>query len=191
MKNCRCAAFTNARLRTPPATCFNAGDPRDRVGVFDGQRRRGAQAAGDVHRLAAAREVAGADLDDVGAGGSAATLHRAARAAPERDHGDHRGDADDHAEHGQHGAQAVAAERANGDLDATDEAESAEASAELGLLAAQRDDRIELRGAFAGYQPKNTPTSGGHAEGEDTDSGDTTVAHCSVARCQSTRSRRR
>jgi hypothetical protein len=64
-----------------------------------------------AHAHAALREVAGVDVDHVGAGGLDAFLDRRARAGAERHHGDDGADADDHAKHGQDGAHLVAVER--------------------------------------------------------------------------------
>ena len=77
---------------------LDAGHAADGLGVLRRERARHALAL--AH--AALREVAGVDVDHVGAGRLDLLFDRRLRAAAERDHRDDRADADDHAEHGQH-----------------------------------------------------------------------------------------
>ena len=90
----------------------------DGLGVRRRQRRRRPEAGRDLRFFAAARVVAGVDMNQVGAGRADVLLHALLRAVAERHHRHHRRDADDHPEHGQDGAQLVAIEAPDGEADA-------------------------------------------------------------------------
>jgi len=108
--------FHEGATSHPTGDILHAGDLPNRIRVLERQRSRAAETARDVHALAAAREIPGADLNDVSASRLERGLHRSARACSERDHRDHRGDADHHTEHGERGPKAIAIERSQGDL---------------------------------------------------------------------------
>ena len=143
--------FDEGAIANTGRDVLHPGNLTDGAGVLQCQRGGRAQPAGDVHALAAAREVARADLNDVGARRLERCLDRPARAGTKRHHGNHGGNANHHAQHGQPRAQAVAAKRTHGDLGANDEEAQHGLDLRLGAwdlglgssFAAQGDDGVE------------------------------------------------
>src|SRR5207247_2317620 len=175
-------------------------------GIVRRQRRRRPEAGRDVRLLAAARVVAGVDVDQVGPGRAHVVRHVLLRAVAERHHRQHRRHADDDAEHREQRAELVAAQPSKRETNARDQhasgpyytarPEPVEGRA-AGLVVRQAHHERVCTGcsqspnysrlsdwmgssaaaSLAGYQPKKMPTAAATPTDSTVASGETVVDH--------------